>query len=91
MINNGFSPEAAAKAAKAYLATISVDGKSKPGYNEDEEEKDTKLPLHQRVRLNLERENLRRWLLEEKELVKRAIKMEPGASTTQHLFLANLW
>jgi hypothetical protein len=31
------------------------------------------------VRLNLERENLRRWLLEERKVVRRAIEMEPGA------------
>jgi hypothetical protein len=35
LISNGFSPEAAAKAANAYLATISVDEKYKGGYNEE--------------------------------------------------------
>jgi hypothetical protein len=30
------------------------------------------------VRLNMERNNLRQWLLEEREVVRRAIEMERG-------------
>jgi hypothetical protein len=43
------------------------------------------------VRLNLERENLRRWLLEEREVVKRAIESDPSASTHPTFLPANIW
>lgn len=44
LINKGFSPSAAIKAAEAYLATMGVDDGGTSGYNEDEDEGDDGLP-----------------------------------------------